>query len=134
MAAPDKEFRTFEEFWPYYLGEHAHAATRQMHLAGTGVALASLAAFAVTKRPAYLASALLGSYGPAWLSHAIIERNKPATFDYPGWSLRADLKMFQLWAEGKLDAEVERVRAEESKQTVKATTGVPQPVPRKSAA
>ena len=97
---------SFEEFWPYYLGQHEERGTRLMHLVGTGVALASLAAFVLTKRPAYLATALVGSYGPAWLSHAAIEKNKPATFTYPAWSLLADLRMFKLWAEGQLDGEI----------------------------
>lgn len=103
--------QSFEEFWPFYLGEHAQSATRQMHLAGTGVAIASLAAFAVTRRPAYLATALVGSYGPAWLAHAAIEGNKPATFEYPLWSLLADLKMFSLWTRGELESEVARTSA-----------------------
>ncbi|MCB1483775.1 MAG: DUF962 domain-containing protein [Hyphomicrobiaceae bacterium] len=101
------EIQTFEEFWPYYLGEHSDARTRQFHILGTAVAIGSLAAYAVTRRRRFLVSALAGSYGPAWLSHAAIEHNKPATFTYPWWSLRADLKMFSLWLDGKLDKELE---------------------------
>ncbi|MEZ5898951.1 MAG: DUF962 domain-containing protein [Hyphomicrobiaceae bacterium] len=100
------EIKTFEEFWPYYLGEHSDDKTRQMHIFGTAVAIGSLAAYAVTRRRGFLVSALAGSYGPAWLSHAAIEHNKPATLTYPWWSLRADLKMFALWLDGKLDKEL----------------------------
>jgi hypothetical protein len=106
MGNESGKLESFEEFWPYYLAQHEELGTRQLHLAGTGVALASLAAFALTKRPAFLAAAFAGGYGPAWLAHAAIEGNKPATFTYPVWSLLADLRMFGLWAEGKLDGEI----------------------------
>ncbi len=101
-----RAIETFEEFWPYYLGEHRDPRTRQLHIFGTAVAIGSLAAYAVTRRPGFLVSALAGSYGPAWLSHAVVEHNKPATFTYPWWSLRADLKMFSLWLDGQLDREL----------------------------
>ncbi|HMN38476.1 MAG TPA: DUF962 domain-containing protein [Hyphomicrobium sp.] len=100
------ELNTFEEFWPYYLGEHSDPRTRQMHIFGTAIAIGSLAGYALTRRRRFLLTALAGSYGPAWLSHAAIEHNKPATLSYPWWSFRADLKMFSLWLEGKLDREL----------------------------
>lgn len=111
MPEFDKAPQSFDEFWPYYLSQHEQPATRQMHIAGTGVAIASLMAFAITKRPAFLASALVGSYGPAWLSHATLEHNKPATFDFPLWSLLGDLKMFGLWAQGRLEDELPKAHA-----------------------
>lgn len=97
---------SFAEFWPYYLRQHSAPATRHLHIIGTGIALVSLAAFAVTRRPVFAATALTGSYGPAWFSHAAIEKNEPATFKHPLWSLLADFKMFGLWASGKLDLEL----------------------------
>ena len=105
------EFKSFEEFWPYYLRAHSQPETKAMHFAGTTVAGVSLAAWLLTRKTKYLGLALVGSYGPAWAGHFVFEKNSPATFDYPLWSLRADLLMYRLWLKGKLDAEIKRVGA-----------------------
>ncbi len=76
-------FNSFEEFWPYYIAEHSQSATRALHALGTTASVAC----ALT----------------------LIEKNKPATFDYPLWSFIADYKMIGLMVSGKMDAEVERV-------------------------
>jgi hypothetical protein len=117
------DFKTFEEFWPHYLREHAQPETRALHLAGTTIAGASLAAWLATRRSKFLGLALVGSYGSAWLGHLMFEHNKPAAFDNPLWSLRADLMMYKLWLDGKLDAEVERVTSE-SEDTTKVSSEV----------
>lgn len=114
MRIPDSEERiqTFEAFWPYYVGEHADPTTRTLHFAGTTAAALCLAAAIATRRPALLLTGLVAGYGPAWISHFFIEKNRPATFKYPRWSLLADLKMWSMIAAGKMDAEVERVLSE----------------------
>ena len=103
------ELKSFEEFWPYYLRAHSQPETKALHIAGTTVAAASLAAWLVTRRSKFLGLALAGSYGPAWFGHFAFEGNSPATFDHPLWSLRADLLMYRLWLDGKLDDEVKRI-------------------------
>ncbi len=102
------QFKNFAEFWPYYLRQHAKPETRALHIAGTTVAGVSLAAFLATGQKRYLALALAGSYGPAWVSHAQIELSKPASFQHPLWSLRADLLMYSMWLSGTLDQEMSR--------------------------
>jgi hypothetical protein len=105
------DFQTFEEFWPYYVGEHLKPLTRRMHFAGTAAMFACVTAFVATRRPRWLLAAAVAGYGPAWTSHFFIEGNRPATFRHPLWSLLADFRMFGRMVAGTMDAEVERVRA-----------------------
>ena len=107
MSEP--QFETFDDFWPFHLREHSQERTRQLHFLGTGAALATLAAAATFRSPRLALLAPLVGYGPAWLSHWLIEKNQPATFRYPRWSLQADLKMFSMMLNGTLDAELSRL-------------------------
>lgn len=102
-------FQTFEEFWPHYVREHANKLTRQLHVAGTTVALGCLAAGLLTRHRWLLLAAPVAGYVPAWLAHLAVEKNTPLTFQYPLWSLRADLLMWAKTLDGTMDAEVERV-------------------------
>ena len=61
-------------------------------------------------RPLLLVGALLAGYGFAWVGHFAIEHNRPATFRYPLWSLRGDLRMYALLWRDRMDAEIERSR------------------------
>jgi len=83
-----------------------------MHLAGTTAGLLGVSAWLATRRARYLAAGLIGSYGSAWIGHISFEGNMPATFDKPIWSLQADLRMYCLWLEGRLEAETQKVLAE----------------------
>lgn len=105
----ERRFQTFEEFWPYYVAEHSEPATRTMHAIGTTAAVACVAACISARKWKLLPLALVPGYGAAWLAHALIEKNKPATFDYPLWSFLADYKMVGLMLAGKMDEEVIRV-------------------------
>src|SRR5687767_13686916 len=103
MAA--ERYQSFEEFWPYYVREHAQKTTRTLHFVGTTAAVACAAAAAVLgKKKLWLLAPVLG-YGPAWVGHFFVEKNRPATFTYPLWSLLADFKMWSLIARGEMDAE-----------------------------
>jgi len=103
-------FTTYAEFWPHYLGEHRRPATRICHFAGTISGLVLLVIGLLTADPRWVAAALVAGYGPAWLSHAAIEHNKPATFRYPIWSLISDLRMAILMTMGRLNREIERYK------------------------
>ena len=54
--------QTFEEFFPYYLGQHALPATRALHYIGTTLFMASLVALAATLQWPYLLFALVVGY------------------------------------------------------------------------
>ena len=103
-----ERFPSFVAFWPHYLREHARPATRIVHVGGTWAA-AALLVVAILTGPWWLALlAPVVGYGCAWISHLLIERNRPATFTYPAWSLRGDLRLALLAATGRLGAELRR--------------------------
>lgn len=104
-----QRIQTWEAFWPFYLGEHSLAATRWVHFVGTTVALINLVMAVVTLTPWYAVSALLSGYFFAWISHFFIEKNRPATFTYPGWSFLGDWKMWSMMLTGRLDGELKRL-------------------------
>jgi hypothetical protein len=109
----EHRYKSFEEFWPFYVSQHSKKTTRTLHFIGSTLALGSLAAAVVTRRPALLLGAPLAGYGFAWVSHFFVEENRPATFTYPLWSLRGDARMWWQTAIGKMDREVERVTAKQ---------------------
>jgi hypothetical protein len=98
--------RTYAEFWPFYLREHAKPATRGIHYVGTiSSTLVLLWAIATQNWWWLLAVPVLG-YAFAWTSHFFIEKNKPATFQAPFWSLISDYRMCGLWLSGRLGNEL----------------------------
>jgi hypothetical protein len=98
--------RRFRDFWPHYLREHRRPATRRLHYAGTALVVLIAAAAVASRDWRLLVGVPLAGYGFAWFSHMVVERNRPATFTYPLWSLAADFRMSWLWAAGRLDAEL----------------------------
>ena len=102
---------SFAEFWPYYLREHSQPATRLLHYIGTSAAMACLAVFIYSGRWYLFPLAFVPGYACAWIGHFGIEKNRPATFQYPLWSFLADYKMFGLMLSGRVKAAVAQARA-----------------------
>ncbi|USG61785.1 DUF962 domain-containing protein [Sneathiella marina] len=100
--------QTYSEFWPYYLKEHSSALCRRLHFLGTTLALIGFAIFLITFNPILLLACAVGGYGPAWIAHFFVEKNRPATFTYPIWSLYSDFRMFFLWLSGRLPDELKK--------------------------
>ncbi len=101
-----ERFSSYADFWPFYLQEHAKPATRIVHYVGTiASALVLAGAIATQTWWALLAVPFFG-YGPAWFGHFFIEKNKPATFQAPVWSLVSDYRMCGLWLSGRLGDEL----------------------------
>jgi hypothetical protein len=90
----ERLYRTFSEFYPFYLSEHANLVSRRLHFAGTSIALVLLVVAAVSRTGWLAAIALVQGYAFAWVGHFFFEHNKPATFQYPGFSLMGD---WRLW-------------------------------------
>jgi len=103
----DRELKSFEEFWPHYLGEHLNPTNRALHFIGTTLVYGAVV-LAVLKSPAWLAAAPFLGYGFAWVGHFFVERNRPATFTYPLWSLRGDFRMHARMLTSRLDADLAR--------------------------
>jgi hypothetical protein len=108
---PDR-IRAYGEFWPYYLREHRRRATRVLHYFGTLLGLALLAGALLSGDWRLLPAALIAGYLFAWLGHILVEKNRPATFTYPVWSLASDFRKLGLWLAGRLESELERAGIE----------------------
>jgi hypothetical protein len=89
------EHPSFREFYPAYLAEHSKPATRRLHFAGMLVALVFLAVTVWSGEWRWLVAAPVFGYGLAWTGHLVFERNRPATFRHPFYSLLGDLVMFK---------------------------------------
>ena len=101
-------YQSFAQFWPFYLAEHSRPRTRALHYAGTTLVVAIVLLALASGRWLLLLAVPIAGYGFAWLSHMTVERNRPATFTYPTWSLMADFRMWALWLTGRLTPELER--------------------------
>jgi hypothetical protein len=104
----NRRIETFEDFWPTYLRQHAKPRTRALHYLGTGLATLGLVAFVVAGDPWVLLAVPVAGYGPAWIAHFFIEKNRPATFRYPLWSLAGDFRMVFSWLTGRIGEDLER--------------------------
>lgn len=91
----DQRFESFSEFYPYYLDEHRDRNCRRLHFIGSVLVLAVLVGVMVTGAWLWLLAVPVIGYGFAWLGHFIFEKNRPATFQYPLYSLMGDWVMFR---------------------------------------
>lgn len=98
-----EKFTSFEEFYPFYLGEHSNRTCRRLHFVGSGLVLGVLVAVVIGRLgPLWLLSIPVIGYGFAWVGHFVFEKNRPATFTYPVWSLIGDWVMFGEMLTGKI--------------------------------
>jgi hypothetical protein len=105
-----ERFKTYEAFWPFYVSQHLHPVNRRLHFVGTACVV-TLLTLGVTLRPMLLLALPIVGYGFAWIGHFRFEKNRPATFTYPLWSLRGDFRMFRLMLLGRMAPEIARARS-----------------------
>ncbi|MBB6127062.1 DUF962 domain-containing protein [Mucilaginibacter lappiensis] len=98
---------SLKEFYPFYLTEHSNSTSRILHFIGTGLVFIALIAGFVLNWRFFIAIPFLG-YGFAWVGHFFFEKNKPATFKYPGYSLASDFILFYDLLTGKQPFKVKR--------------------------
>jgi hypothetical protein len=106
----DDRYKSFSEFWPYYVAEHSKPATRLLHLIGTTAGILLLIYLIAIGKWWLFFLGFVPGYGGAWLGHFLIEKNRPATFKYPLWSFMGDYKMIALMLTGRMGSEVERLK------------------------
>ena len=104
-----KAYKDFNEFWPFYVREHSKKGTRMLHFIGTTALFIFLVAAIWSGSVWSLVAGVVAAYGCAWTGHFLIEKNRPATFQYPLLSLRGDFKMYALMLTGRMESELQRI-------------------------
>lgn len=97
-----RHFNSFEDFYPFYLEQHANSACRRLHFIGTTLVLLLLIVLLFSKNLHLLALLPFAGYSFAWVGHFVFEKNKPATFKYPIYSLMGDFRMYKDMISGKV--------------------------------
>ena len=105
----EKQINNYSEFWDFYVAEHSQPLTRYLHFTGSMLSIILLVWIIRNANWFYLPLCLVIGYAFAWFSHFFVEKNKPATFKYPLWSLISDYKMVFYMLTGKMELEVRRV-------------------------
>lgn len=99
-----REFKSFQEFYPYYLEEHQDRRCRRLHFVGSWLVLVIIGVALFTANPWWLVAVPLVGYGFAWVGHFAFEHNRPATFKHPVYSLMGDWVMFKDILAGRIKA------------------------------
>jgi len=87
-------YASFREFYPFYLSEHSHRICRRLHFVGSLLVI-FVVLVAIAKADArWLLLAPVAGYGFAWVGNFFYEKNRPATFQHPLYSLAGDWVMF----------------------------------------
>ncbi len=92
----------FARFYPHYLGEHRNPVCRVLHYLGSWLVIAVVLSSILTRQPRLLLAAPVAGYGCAWIGHFFFERNTPATFRQPWFSLAADWRLWWQITRGKV--------------------------------
>lgn len=98
-----KPIETFEEFLPFYISEHANPVSRVLHYIGTVFGWSIIIYFLMSETPYLFPLGFVFGYSCAWIGHFGFEKNKPATFKYPGWSFISDYFMIYYAITGQMN-------------------------------
>lgn len=108
--AKERKYKTFWSFYPYYLTEHQDPICRELHFTGTLSLLIIFIFMLITQKWWMFALIPLVGYGFAWVGHFVFEKNKPATFQYPFYSLGSDFVMFYHILTNQIDERLANAR------------------------
>jgi hypothetical protein len=101
-TAMSQTFARFRDFYPYYLAEHADVTCRRLHFVGSTLVIGCLVLAIALRNPWWLLGMPLMGYGFAWVGHFFFEKNRPATFTYPFYSLAGDWVMYKDMLTGRI--------------------------------
>ncbi|MBX7149130.1 DUF962 domain-containing protein [bacterium] len=90
-----QNLNNFSEFYRFYLCEHKNKICRRWHFFGSSLVLLGLTLIIITGQWKFFPILFVLGYGPAWIGHFFYEKNKPATFKYPFYSLMSDWVMYK---------------------------------------
>jgi hypothetical protein len=93
MEMQEQRYTSFADFYPFYVSEHANRTSRRLHVIGTGLVICCAIAALLLNWRLLIALPFIG-YGFAWIGHFFFEKNRPATFQYPLYSLMGDFRLF----------------------------------------
>jgi len=100
---PEKQqFESFSDFYVFYLSEHQNQISRRLHVVGTSLVILLILGILVSKWWTGLVLLPIVGYGFAWVGHFFFEKNKPATFAHPIWSLASDFVMWKEVISGRI--------------------------------
>lgn len=97
-----REFRSFAEFYPFYLSEHSNDTSRRLHYVGSSLVLLILFWAIISSNAWWLLAIPVAGYGFAWVGHFFFEKNRPATFKYPLYSFLGDWVMLRDMLTGRI--------------------------------
>lgn len=95
-------FSSFAEFYPFYLSEHSNRSCRRLHFIGSSLVIAMVLVALLTGQLGWLWLMPVFGYGCAWIGHYGFEKNRPATFKHPLYSLLGDWVMYGQMLRGKV--------------------------------
>ncbi|MCB9032678.1 MAG: DUF962 domain-containing protein [Chitinophagales bacterium] len=107
----EKKYQSLKAFYPYYLTEHSNPTCRVLHYVGTGLVILALVWLIVQPTWWKVAMLPLLGYTFAWIGHFFFEKNKPATFQYPFYSLASDFIMFYHFLTRQIDDKLAEAKA-----------------------
>ncbi|MEZ5564539.1 MAG: DUF962 domain-containing protein [Gammaproteobacteria bacterium] len=102
MATPVRLYSSFADFYPDYLRAHQNRSCRRLHFLGTTLVLLIVIGSVLSAEWRWLFVLPIAGYGPAWIGHFYFERNRPATFSHPLYSLIGDFRMYVDMLSGKV--------------------------------
>lgn len=106
----ERKYNSLKDFYPYYLTEHSDPTCRMFHYVGTSLVIAVLIWFILDMAWWKFLLIPVAGYSFAWVGHFVFEKNKPATFQYPLYSLASDFIMYFHFLSGQVDQKLADAR------------------------